>query len=117
MNLDLTAEEEDALIARVPKAPSFCPHPFCGEKGHKTTRSKACKANPERLLLEGNVAACAAVVAAANSVVAPVLEETAEAQDLNRHEAVPLCNGDDDSSIDMYEEADTWSEDEEGNVI
>ena len=42
----------------------------------------------------------------------------ADAQDLLRHESVPLDDdGDDDSSMAMYEEANTWSEDEEGNIV
>lgn len=120
MNLDVTAEEELALPVRVKKEKVVCPHPFCGLTGHKTTKSKKCKANPERLMIEGTSAACAAACAAATAAVAaaaagnivPTMMPAAQ-RDLDQHEAVPL---DDDSSIDMYEEAHTWSEDEEGNI-
>ena len=120
MNLDITVEEEFALPVRKTKAPTRCPHPFCGEKGHKTTRSKACKANPQRLIREGKTAECAATVAAAaTAATAAVGNEQVglEAADLNQHEAVPLVDNDDDSSIDVFQEAQTWSEDEDGNVI
>ena len=116
MNLDITMEEEGALSVRKVKPPSVCPHPFCGLIGHKTTKAKACKANPKRLELEGTAEACAVAIARAAGAPAPaavVGVVNADALDLTRHEEVPL----DDSSIDMYEEANTWSEDEDGNVV
>ena len=118
MNLDITVEEEQAIQKQIIRAAAVCPHPFCGLKGHKTTNAKSCRANPARLLLEGNQAACAAAVAAAASTVS-ALENAhvgLEAEDLNRHEAVPLVDAD-DSSIEMYAEAQTWSEDEDGNIV
>ena len=118
MNLDITAAEEADLpvVRTVKKEVPTCPHPFCCMKGHKTTRSKACKANPERLHLEGTTVACAAALEAATSEIKNEQETSLEALDLNQHEAVPFLDAD-DSSMEMYKEAQTWSEDEDGNII
>ena len=120
MNLDITAEEIAALPVRFPAKKRSCPHPFCGLKGHSTTKSKNCKANPERLKREGLEAACAAAVAAA---AANPLEETGvadaaggvdAADDIAQHDALKL-EEDDDSSLDIFQDTGTWSEDENGN--
>ena len=143
MNVDVTVEEEATLRVRKLKEPTVCKHPFCGLKGHTTTRAKGCKANPKRLEKEGTAEACAAAVvlaaaaaAAVDAVVAPAAAPNlpefleiepvpllsapsvdAEAQDIDRHEAVPLDGSDGDSSLELYEEAATWSEDEDGNIL
>ena len=101
-----------------------CTHPFCLQMGHATTKSKKCLANPQRLLREGLVAECAAVVALAGGSVpeAEAIPSAAgigatndDADDLDAHDALPLV--DSDSSRDIFHEAGTWSEDEDGNVV
>ena len=119
MNLDITAEDEEALPVynSIKKDVPICPHPFCRMKGHKTTKAKACKANPERLVREGTTDACAAaVLAAKKSGTTPAVEQALADNDLAMNEAVPLQDSDEDSSLAMYQEAETWSVDEEGNA-
>jgi hypothetical protein len=54
-----------------PRVPVICPHPFCRLRGHKTTKSTKCKANPERLVREGLEDACAAALIAGVPAVDP----------------------------------------------
>ena len=120
MNLDMTVEEEEQLASRVVVKETICPHPFCGLKGHKTTRSKHCKANPENLRRDKTEAACAEAILKASGMIKmedPIESGASlEALDLNQHEGVPLIDAD-DSSIEMYEEANMWSKDEDGNLL
>jgi len=104
-----------------------CPHPFCKKKGHKTTRSTHCLANPDRLQREGLEAACAAAVAAAveaDTVELPVPHQgdiaganehpdNDAANDLDAYESQPFEQFEDD----MFYQTGTWSEDDEGNIV
>jgi hypothetical protein len=132
MNLD-DGVDGDAQQPTAPGPPKkrrvyVCPYPFCGLKGHMTTKSKKCKANPERLQRDGTVEECAAAVAAATSVdpvadgAAPIVVDAtappidADAiNDVEDHDALPL-QSDSDSSRELFADAGTWSEDEEGNL-
>lgn len=141
MNVDITAEDMEALPLKQTnkKKIHVCKHPHCGLKGHATTRSKKCKANPKRLEKEGTTAACAAAVAAAAvSPVVPVVPAIAavaalpapiqidnnsgapeqsnnDADDMDDMDALPF-DPQSDSSADMLHETATWSEDEDGNI-
>lgn len=129
MNLDgYSSDEREQQSAtkkkckRTNAATRLCPHPFCGKKGHSTTRSEHCLANPKRLEEEGLTDACAAAVAAANvSVQRPANQtDNQDAEDVDAHDAMPFNASLPDSEIsdyNLHENADTWSEDEDGNVI
>lgn len=115
MNLDRDPHLDDPAAAKPAKKRKTrecqCKHPFCLKKGHLTTRSKKCLANPERLAREGLVQACAKAV---ND--AAVANETPLAVANSNHDGdEPLHFG--DGSTELFHDAGTWSEDEEGNVI
>ena len=78
MNLDDIDDGDQQQRAAAPKKRkvNICPHPFCGLKGHMTTKSKKCKANPERLQREGQVVECAAALADSITVQVPVVIES-----------------------------------------
>lgn len=97
MNVDVTAEEFESLPVRTIKPASVYKHPFCGLKGHVTTESKKCKANPKNPQRLGLEEACAAAISAAAAVqpqVDPIpfpfaaVSGNAATEDLDRHEAV-----------------------------
>jgi hypothetical protein len=103
-----------------------CPHPFCGKTGHSTTRSKHCLANPKRLKDDGLEAACAAAVAAASATnddppqIISSHKNDNDAEDLDAMDALPFDATPpptDNSDLDIFEDAGTWSEDEDGNVV
>lgn len=121
MNIDGDTDDElNQQPVRKKRKPAFCKHPFCGKKGHTTTRSMKCLANPERLACEGLEAECAA----AGAAVATTAERSGEipsadnnndttdaANDLDdNYKALPLDEG------DLFYDAGTWSKDEEGDV-
>ena len=101
---------------------SVCPHPFCGKKGHKTTKSKRCLANPDRLKKEGLEAAAEAAVAAiqesedaadnGTSTFDPDDSNDA-ANDLAEYESQPF----EEFEEDLFYTSGTWSEDDDGNVV
>jgi hypothetical protein len=86
-----------------------CSHPFCLLKGHKTTSSKKCRANPERIARDGleelcALAVAAAAVAAGNALIATgdgrqALEQ-AEADDVAALDSLPFdsATSDDDNA-------------------
>jgi len=126
MNLDdVEAEATPGMPAQTkPKRPtrpaSVCPHPFCGKRGHKTTKSKHCLANPDRLKREGMEAACLAAAAAAEEDAANNGEVTYNgdndndaANDLAEYESQPF----EEFEEDLFYTSGTWSEDDEGNVV
>jgi hypothetical protein len=94
MNLD--GDEEEEQPPKKKRATPVCPHPFCGLKGHSTTRSKSCKANPAALKLNGQEHACAmavAVAAEAEKVISGdqvAGDNTRDADDIDAHDATPF---------------------------
>jgi len=128
MNLDTVevGPEEAASAApaavpkkRPPRQVSVCPHPFCGKRGHKTTKSKHCLANPHRLQREGLESACLAAVAAVeedDDAVQPMVDDdnnTDAANDLAEYESQPF----EEFEEDLFYTSGTWSEDDDGNVV
>lgn len=101
---------------------------FCGLKGHKTTKSVKCKANPARIAKDGLEAECAAAVAAAEEVeklapfllLARELHDDNDADDLAAFESLGFDAIPPDSEDEFYE-CDTFSDDEDdedgGRVI
>jgi hypothetical protein len=133
-------EEEDADGATaVPKKRKtcVCPHPFCELKGHATTSSSKCKANPKNLKKKGLEEECRlAILAAATTEGAttageqpqiyatplppfPMAAASAPAAN-DAVDDIDACDGlpleEDDSSVELCEDAGTWSEDECGNA-
>jgi hypothetical protein len=103
-----------------------CPHPFCRLKGHKTTKSNKCTANPACLAKEGLEEACAAAVAVAASAnpkeeqllaalhrVPRALHDEKDADDLDNWEAMGLNEDPQVNSDDEFFECDTFSDQEE----
>jgi len=105
---------------------SVCPHPFCGKRGHKTTWSKHCLTNPDRLKRDGLEAACLAAVAAIDEAddveaeapnnIASNVTGTADkdaADDLDAYKSQPFEEFEDD----LFYQTGTWSEDEDGMLV
>jgi len=119
------ATSVDASAKATPKRPrtvSVCVHPFCRKKGHKTTKSKHCLANPDRLRKEGLEAACLAAVAAvtesenidgSQDTTLVDNNDTDAANDLAEYESQPF----EEFEEDLFYTSGTWSEDEDGNVV
>jgi hypothetical protein len=91
MNLD-GDEEQLQQPTTVAKRKPVCQHPFCGLKGHVTTKSKKCKANPQRLKEDGTEAACAAAV---HATAQAVTGRNDDADDMDAHDAIQFRVGDD----------------------
>ena len=131
--INLTGEDEDddeqptrKRRKVVPAAVRVCQHPYCKRKGHSTTRSKKRLANPDRLKRLGLEAECAAAIqaAATAATTAPDTNQSANlnsnrdaADDVGRYDAMPFDATPDDSDLDLFQDAGTWSEDEDGNII
>jgi len=126
MNLDDVAVDPNTVVSGPPKAKrtrtvSVCPHPFCGKRGHKTTKSKRCLANPDRLKNEGLEAACLAAIAAVQESddvdnAGPEslgTDDQDAANDLAEYESQPF----EEFEEDLFYVSGTWSEDEDGNVV
>lgn len=121
MNLDGVVEEDPipAAVATGTKKRQthVCSHPHCGKKGHATTMSKKCLANPEHPWHEGLVHACAqAVTDAGITLPAAASNDVAvnAAADAEMHDATPFDQASSDESalcVDTTEHA----EDDEGN--
>jgi len=124
MNLDdvQVGPEEAASSVPKPRAPRkvpVCQHPFCGKRGHKTTKSMHCLANPKRLKEQGLEAACLAAVAAvteSDDVDVPMYapdNDMDAANDLAEYESQPF----EEFEEDLFYTSGTWSEDDDGNVV
>ena len=114
--------QQQPRAARAPRNVGVCLHPFCGKRGHKTTRSKHCLANPDRLKRDGLEAACLAAVAAVDEADdAAMLVDNIEsnpadndaADDLEAYESQPFEEFEDD----LFYQTGTWEEDEDGNLV
>lgn len=120
MNLDGDNDFEQPTAnerkTKKPRKTYVCKHPFCLKKGHATTKSKKCLANPERLAREGLEQACAEVVAAAGISVATVpANNNNDAVDIAMIDSAPLDDPLSDDSA-LYVDATAFSEDDEGNI-
>ena len=123
MNLDTIDVTPNTSASGPPKAKRtrtvrVCPHPFCGKRGHKTTKSKHCLANPDRLKKEGLEAASLAAVATAqedDDAVDPTNhdENNDDANDLAEYESQPF----EEFEEDLFYTSGTWSEDDDGNAV
>ena len=86
-----------------------CPHPFCGLKGHLTTKSKKCKANPEMLpAADATIQAeCEAVLLHAAATAPTILLSTmATCPNIPAAAAVAYCTthaNDDADDIDTFD--------------
>ena len=122
MNLDDEEVNPDTTASVVPKAKkprtvSVCSHPFCGKRGHKTTKSKHCLANPDYLKREGLESACLVAVAALeeseDAADTQAGDSNDAANDLAEYESQPV----EEFEEDLFYTSGTWSEDDEGNVV
>jgi hypothetical protein len=97
------------------KGPIVCPH--CGHKGHKTTRSKKCLANPSNPNYNPNLVPDAIRSAASNKDAVNEVEEL-ERADVDQMDSLPFM--DDIPGVDFerdeFHDCGTWSEDDTGNV-
>ena len=118
-NVEVSAQGQTTKQPRPKRTVSVCPHPFCGKRGHKTTKSKHCLANPDRLKREGLEGASLAAVAAvaeddANGVTNCNDDDNDDAaNDLAAYESQPF----EEFEEDLFYASGTWSEDDEGNVV
>jgi len=117
-----TSAESSVPKKRQPRKASVCSHPFCGKRGHKTTKSMHCLANPDRLKREGLESACLAAVAAvtesdgmdgAQDTADNDIDNADAANDLAEHESQPF----EEHEEDLFYTSGTWSEDDEGDVV
>jgi len=127
MNLE-TIDVGPGVVASVDAQPkprakrpmSVCLHPFCQKRGHETTKSKHCLANPDRLKREGVEAACLAAIAAvtesddaAQEAASDDDNNMAAANDLDECESQPF----EEFEEDLLCTSGAWSEDDEGNAV
>jgi len=99
---------------------NVCLHPFCQKRGHKTTKSKHCLANPDRLKREGLEAACLAAIAAvtesddaAQEAASDDDNNMAAANDLDEHESQPF----EEFEEDLFCTSGTWLSDYKSRLV
>jgi hypothetical protein len=117
---------------RTATTPNICPH--CGQKGHKTLRSKHCRFNPqnpeyvppnEAVPLVASLPMAAASNASTTSNTEHVLnlddyklEEQMQADDVDNMDSMPLDDDHVPSDFeDEFYDCGTWSEDDDDGVI
>lgn len=100
------------------QGPIICP--LCKKKGHKTIKSKKCKYNPQNPEYDPAVPV-PEPIAAASTLTQEEEKALLDAADAEAMDTLPLdgdnlIDGDIKDEFAEFQDAGTWSEDEDGNI-